>query len=265
MGFHLLAYSQATGGAVVDSDMTAATDGEFSQRNNHYIFTEPYRLLAAGVFGASVTRVNIQIPTLNAVGRFNIWPINLSATIPGHPVLAWYTAAMPDLPQNEELTVKNTSTALETDNVFLWVATRDWSANLPPGKLIIPVRFTAAPTIVAAAWSAQAAITFEQSLRGGTYAIVGGTLQGANILAWRINFPKYKLYGGRKLRPGFLANNAIGDKPEHRSEINPYHLGEWGRFFTFEQPSIEVFGTAAATPACEGRLWLVFLGEQDQT
>ena len=265
MGFALLAYSDTTGGSVTDHDMVAAVDSDFSQRNSHYIFTEKYRLMAACYLGASVTRVNVQVPTWNAISRFNLWPLNKSADVPSPPQVCWFRDMMPDIPTNEEFTVKNTSAASEVDDLFLWLATTDWSANIPPGKLVIPVRVTATITIVAHAWSALGALTFEQSLRGGTYAVVGAEFQGTHMTAFRVVFPKYKLYGGRKLRPGWIAQNAVGDLEEASMQINPYRLGEWGRFFTFEPPQLEIWGNTAGSTTIEGRLWLVFLGEQDQT
>lgn len=265
MGFALLGYQVATGGSVTDLDMTAIVDSDFSQRNSHYIFTEHYRLLAHAAFGANLTRLNVQVPTWNAIGRFNLWPFNKSADIPSPPQIGWLRQAMPDIPINEEYTVKVTDSASETPDYFMWLATQDWSANLPAYKLLIPVRVTATVTIVAHAWSALGALTFEQSLRGGTYAVCGAQFQGTHMTAFRLVFPKYRLYNGRKLRPGSLAQNAIGDLEESAIYNNPFVWGEWGRFFTFEQPQLEITGNTAGSTTIEGRLWLAYLGDTDMT
>lgn len=266
MGFGMLAYNVATGGSVTDFDMTAYTDSDFSQRNNHYIFTENYRLMAHGAFGANLTRLNVSVPQWNALSKFNLWPLTKSADIPSSPLLQWFPGAMPVIPQNEEYAVKVTDSASETPYYFMWIVTDNWNMNLPAYKLIIPVRVTASITIVANAWSLLGALTFEQSLRGGTYAVVGAQFQGTHMMAFRLVFPKYQLaYGKRKLRPGALAQNAIGDEPEQASYMNPYLFGEWGRFFTFEQPQLEILGNTAGATTIEGRLWLAYLGEQDLT
>src|SRR5205085_612211 len=53
---HLLAYDfvDAAGGGTL-TDSVAVADQSFSQRNGHYIFTEPYQLIASQVLGASAT------------------------------------------------------------------------------------------------------------------------------------------------------------------------------------------------------------------
>lgn len=267
MGFSLLNYTALTAGASVDLDMTALTDQDFSIRNGHYIFTEQYQLLAHSLHGVTVTRGNVQVPHWNAIGRLNIWPVNRLLLIPSPPQVAWLRQAPPWIPQNEEYTVKVTTTgAAEQDTYMMWVATNAFNANIPANQLIIPVRFTAAPTLVANAWSAAVALTMEQSLRGGTYAVVGAQVQCPSGLAFRLIFPKYKLaYGNRKLRPGWITQQSLGDLEEATMQINPFVFGEWGRFFTFEQPQIEFNGSTAGAQTAEGRLWLAYLGESDLT
>lgn len=258
--FHTLAYTLATGAAVVDADMTAATDPEISQRNSHYILTEPYQLLAAMVLGATVTRANIQVPTFNAITRFNIHPINAALTVASPPRVDNWTAYPPDLPTNEEITVKVTDTANEQATVLLWIGTKDWNRNIPRGMPPVPIfecRVTAAVTTIANAWSGLGQLTFEQSLRGGTYAVVGAEWILATIIAVRMVFPRTKMYMGRKLRPGVIATQAIGNIPMLTGEYGPMFWGEHGRFSTFEPPQVEAWSTAAAAVTIEGRLWLV--------
>lgn len=264
MGFHILAYSEATGGAVTDSDMTAVTDTEFSQRNSHYIFTEDYKLIGASIFGATITRANIQTSTLNAVTRHNIWPVNRAITTASPAQIDLWTYAPIPMPKNEELSIKVTDTASETDYAFLWLGTSDWNRNVPAGMAPIPVfecRVTVTPTSVAGAWTNSGTLTFEQNLRGGVYAVVGASCFRANGLAFRMVFPRNKLYHGRRLRPGTLINNALGDLMIPQTEYGPLFWGEWGRFSTFEPPTIDIFCSDAAATACEFRLWLVRISD----
>ena len=189
MGFAVLPYTFATGGSVTDADVAAVADPDFSTRNSHFIFTEQFRLAAAAVFAPNVSRVNVQVPTWNAIGRFNVWPLNKSANVPSPPQICWLRQQMPSIPTNEEVTIKATDTASEQLTVFLWIVTNDWTANLPSGKLMIPIRVTASPTLVTNGWSALNALTFEQSLRGGTYAVCGAQFVGSGLLLVRIIFP----------------------------------------------------------------------------
>jgi hypothetical protein len=260
--FHLLAYTFATGGAVTDSDSTAATDTEISQRNSHYIFTEDYNILAASGHGATMTRANIQTSTLNAVTRHNIFAINRAVTIatPGQ-IDQWTYAPIP-IPKNEEFQIKVTDTASEQATNFVWIGTTDWNRNIPAGMPPVPIfeaRVTATPTSVANTWTAPVAITFEQNLRGGIYAVVGAEGFRANGMAFRLVFPRNKMYHGRRLRPGTLFNQAVGDFRIPQTQFGPLFWGEWGRFSTFEPPTLEVFCNDAAATSCDMRLFLVRL------
>jgi hypothetical protein len=266
MPFTTLAYTLATGGAVTDSDMTAVSDAEISQRNSHYIFTEDYKLLAAAFFGATATRLNMQPPTWNAITRFNVWPPNRAVTVPSNPQLDWWDTYPAPIPQNEEFTLKVSDTANEQVTAFLWLGSGgNWNRNLPAGKPPVPIfecrlNFTT-PALVANAWSGLTTPTFEQSLRGGTYAVVGMEGQGAGILAARLVFPRAPMYKQRKMRPGFLMSQALGDVPMRHGIYDQFSFGEYGRFSTFEPPQIEYFANAAGAVAVEHRMWLVWLSD----
>ena len=104
-------------------------------------------------------------------------------------------------------------------------------------------------------------LSFSQSLRGGVYSVIGGFVQGTNSAAWRLIFPRNKMYRGRRLRPGGLIQNAIGDVLPNCIHPLAAAWGEKGRFHTFELPTIEVFGTAAASTTYQAFLILKYLGQ----
>lgn len=265
MSWTVLPYLLATGGAVVDTDMSAVADAEFSRRNNHYILTEDYNLGAAVAMGATITRARLNVPTFNAITLFNIWPVMLSsAKVLSPPRVAWLWPNPPRLPQNEELAIAVTDGASENAMAFLFPFTPGHTRNVPPNVALIPARFTAAVTQAANAWSAPVVLSMEQSLRGGTYSIVGCEVVCVNSALFRLIFPRSRLYKGRRLRPGFLCTDVIGDQPDLRMHLDPMYMGEWGRFHSFELPQIEVYGAAAAAGVTvEGRVWLAYLGESE--
>lgn len=262
MSWTVLPYEVATGGSVSDLDMTAVADPEFTTRNSHFIFTEPYNLAALVAMGATITRANVQVPTFNAFGRWNVWPVMLSsAKILSPPRVMWLPKPQPPVPTNEEFTIKVTDGASENAAAFVFLMTPQHNRNLPQTDLVIPVRCTATITQVANGWSAQSALVFEQTLRGGVYSILSAECVGVNSALFRLNFPRARAYHGRKMRPGWLCQDVIGDLPEARLHIDPYYMGEWGRFHTFEPPQVEVYGIAAsASVGFEFRLWLAYLG-----
>lgn len=267
-GWHLLAYNAAAAGInTVNLDFTAVTEPDFTSRNGHFILTDPYQLGGIMLVGASVIRGRLQIPTYNAIGEFSILSANRALQPTSNAQWDSLIGYTPQLPINEEIQVQvsnNLGAATEQENALLLLLATDWSRNLPQSSRmppIIPVRatFTVTPTINA--WSGPQAINLSQALRGGVYAVVGAVCQGTNAAAFRLIFPRYRLWHGRKLRPGWPVQNAIGDVVQ--TQIDPWviGMGEWGRFHTFELPQAEVLGTTAASTTYQLFLWLVFLGE----
>lgn len=263
--YHTLVYNlSAAAAGATNSDMTAATDTEMSVRNSHYIFTERYRMLAAALVGVSVIRGRIQVPKWNSVGEFVLFNANRALQPPSNPQWDDYRSIAPEIPTNEEFQVQasnNLAMMTEVENCVVQIADDSWTQNIDRGEQTMMIRATSAITTVANVWTGAQAITLSQSLRGGVYAIVGTAVQGTNAVAYRWIFPRNKLYHGRRLRPGGLMQTAIGD---NLSNNTPPWLMPWGvqgYFHTFELPSIELFGTAAATVTYQIFFMIVRLGE----
>lgn len=265
--FHLLTYdgniSNANG-----IDLTANVDGEFSQRNGHYLFSEQYNLIAGGVVGQNITETNLLSPTLNAITKFNLNPANVGAdTAPSPFLLDYYTHHPIPLPQNEEIQFQVNGSGADTIGGvgLLVIATPDWRRGvIPKGISPLPcfnMKFTCTPTLAARNWSTLQNMTFEQSLRGGTYAVCGMEVWGTNLLCGRIVFPQSPMYQGRRLRPGGVASNAYGAITPVVGDIGPFVWGTWGQFTTAELPFFEALGVGSATTAVTGYLRLVRLSE----
>lgn len=264
MGMALLAYTGTPGVNASSFDLTALADPNFSQRNGHYIFTEGYRLYCAAHLEASAVRANFSVPTWNAIGKPNIYPSNVSATVPSPPRVDVRALYPPRVPLNEEFqfqATNNLGTGTEQAWGIIQLITDDFSKGIPRGQIPIMVRATASFTPSANVWSGPQTITFEQSLRGGVYAIVGAEVQQSGAIAFRIVFPRYRLYHGRKLYPGWLCQQSLGDLIYPQELGGPLEWGEWGRFHTFEPPQLDLLNSAASAVTPEIRLWLVYLGE----
>lgn len=262
--FHLAGYFVAAGVADANVDMAARPDSVFSIRNNHFIFSEQYNLIAAAHLAASATDARLNVPSLNAISRHHIWPVNRSATPPSFPRIQDLRSNPIPIPVNEELAVEesnNLGAATEDTTAFLWLAPPSWNRNLPPSSKANPrlvLRATAAVARTADTWSGLGAITFEQTPRGGWYCVNGVYCQDVNCRAFRVFFPRNTLINGRILRPGALCSAALGDLEY------PYFkdgLGEWGRFHTFEPPQIEVYGDAAGASTQILMLDVTYLGD----
>jgi hypothetical protein len=163
---------------------------------------------------------------------------------------------------NEEFQMQQSISAASQGTAAIVIGTSDWNANIPRGRQRIRVKATASVASVSLAWTGANAFTLAASLRGGVYAVIGASCQCATYgLFFRLIFPRTKLYHGRKLRPGWLCNNALGDIDAAVVYTNPTHLGVWGYFHTFELPTFEFWGNAAHAATQILILDLVYLGE----
>lgn len=261
--FHLLAFSEAgIAAGAADADINAVVDDEITTRNNHFILTEQYNLLALTAIETSVTRSRLNVPTLNAIARHQIWPVFRSATVPDdHRWQDFRDMPMP-LPTNEEIAVEQTNdlgAATEVANAFAIIAPPTWNRNLDRGLQRITVRATGALAGVAQSWSSNGALTFAENLRSGWYCVNGVQCFDAGTLAFRFNFARPYTYRGRKLRPGNLAMEAIGNRPPLYSDGG---FGVWGYFHSFEPPQFQILANATAASTQEFRLDLTYLGER---
>lgn len=260
MSFHLAGYYSSLAAAAADSDISAIADPVISRRNNHYIFTEPYSVILAGYFAAGATRARYNVPTLNGIARMQLWPLERSVTIPDLPQLMDMRDYPMGLPQNEEIAIEGTNDAGAGDptTALLWLAPGGWTRNMPRGIQRMIIRFTASAAGIANTWSLDTAITFAENLKGGWYAVIGCQVFDAGVQAYRWNFPRSTVVNGRKLYPGGLATEAIGTSP---NEIFFGGLGEWGRFHSFEPPQLQILANATGASTQEGRLDVVYLGD----
>lgn len=256
--FHLAAYLENVA-AVTNSDINAVPDDVFQVRNSHLIISEPINLIARFAMGSSLTRARFGNVALTYRGIPHFFPPIDSATVPTRPEIENLIRSPIKLPLNEEITIEATTTAAGPQDVQfpLWLARPEWQPLEPNGEEIGWVRATVVIAAGAeAAWSNPVAITLERDLYNGVYAVVGAHVIAANAVAFRMDFRTQPCVGGRKFRPGGLVMNAIGDVPSH---LQGYGLGEWGRFSTFELPSIQTLDDSAGG-TYEVRLRLKYLG-----
>jgi hypothetical protein len=275
--FHLLMYNKNNSGPANNFDLNAATDPSFSIRNNHYILTEAYRFLYLSAWSAHITDARIVSPQINALcsDGFRIAGFNVAAGVGGAPTLydKWTDMQIP-VPQNEEIQFQASTGTAEQQWGAALIGTQDWNRNIPsvggvnPGTIqgmpIVLEATTASFTPTVNVWSADQALVFNSNPRGGVYIVIGAALQqAADTVAFRINFVRTKLYQGRKLFPGWFAQNVVGQFEDVITQVNRFHLGNWGAFHTFEPPLLAVFPSTSAAMTPILRLWCVYMGGQE--
>lgn len=264
LGYFNSANNQAAG---VVSDTPAIVDGNFSIRNNHFIFTEQYSLVATAALGATLTAAQLDSPTIDAFNPMQIYPTIASGIVPPtNPNVMDLRMNPIPIPLNEELQLKLAGGAggAEPDYGIIWLRASGPGAVdyvVPTPTLTNPrffALFTATLVLTAGVWSPFGGITFTNPLRGGAYQCNGAFLVCAHAVAYRINFVKSPMYAGRKLYPGGLVENAYGNQILRFGDA---WLGGQGRFNNFELPQMAVLGSTTETSATyTGYMDLSYLG-----
>jgi hypothetical protein len=268
MPFHVAAYTVNAGVNDVNVDTTAVTDSVFTTRNSHIIFTEQYQLIAAFWSGVSALRLRLNMPSLNAISRHQVYPINLSATIPTPPSIQDLREQPLMLPQNEEMAWEesgNLGAGNERENGLFFLQPIGDTYNRPAGLYEIWARFTFTIVVSANSWSGLNVLTASDGLKGGWYAVIGAQCVGASDLFFRIFFPRApytaRPQGFRQYRPGGICQNAFSGVPWEPQNGALGGLGTWGYFHSFELPQAEIFALAAGATTLELRMRLLYLGD----
>ena len=118
------------------------------------------------------------------------------------------------------------------------------------GMPMLTARFTAAVAAAAYAWR-NGAITFEQNLPVGQYAIMGMHVISDSGIAARL------VIGGQGARPGCIAYDDIEDISNQ--VFRNGNLGVWGTFHTHAPPTLDMFCRTTDTSQ-EGWLDLIKIG-----
>jgi hypothetical protein len=260
----LLAYNGNNAGPTSNFDLTALSDPDFSQRNGHYIFTEDYGIGYLFAQSLNMSDARLQAPTFSALNSdgFRITGFQKKAGLGGTPTLADRFVNYPVMmPKFEEIQAQASTTVAQQQWLLMSLLTSNWSKQIPQGPMIVMEGTTTAFTPTVNTWSGGQNISLTSNPRGGVYAVVRATCQfAADILAFRLIFPRAPMYRGRKLRPGWVAQNAVGDFDDAITQYDPFHLGVWGYFHTFELPQLEVLASTSAALTPIVRLWCVYLG-----
>jgi hypothetical protein len=249
--FHVAAFSQTTGAAIVNVALNAVQDQMLTLATaTTFLTPDKATVVAAFSTGVTLTRSRLNTPSLRQIGLPSLTPINVGATVPS-PANVFGAIDNPiDIPPVDPFGVDAVDTAIDTATVLLWLQYR--YQNVPAGKRY-RLRFTSTITGVINAW-AFGAITMDTVLPQGQYAVIGMDVVAANVLAARLIFAD----GGP--RPGCLARNTVG--AIMNMIFTNGSFGQWGTFNNANMPQLEILlGAGGASAAQEGFLDVVRLGD----
>lgn len=238
MPFSIVAWdeSQDTGGnltavaAVADPHITVQGDD---------VRIPDFAPALVGVYamGPTITRAQLQSPSLRRMLNYEVQPVDI--------------AAQPDPIKRHNLFVDSPIPLIPDESLNAFVAEGVAGAEreivlalLADGPLspisgeIFQVRVTGATTLVANAWT-NGALTFDQTLPVGEYAIVGAHFRSTGLLAFRFVAP------GVAWRPGATGCAAADDLDLPGQRRGGW--GEWLRFRNTTPPTCDWLSLSADT------------------
>lgn len=194
-------------------------------------------IVMAYFLGPNLTQARIVAPSLRDRGLPDIAPLDLG-TEPGSPTpLVDYRGRPLALDPNEQLNVQAAEDGVGATVMNAVLLLHDGNMQIPSGN-ILTIRATAAVTLTPGAWT-NGALTLDQNLRVGRYAVVGFRAQAAGLIAARLVFVGYPW------RPGCIGYDADGDLENPMFRMGG--LGVWGYFDSTIPPSVDYLSVSADT------------------
>lgn len=236
--FHLAAYSESqdTGGVLVpcaalaDPSMTVGGD-------NIQIPDYASMLMGAMGIGANINRAQLQSPSLRRTVNYEIFPLNANAEPLTPQAIAMFGEGPIQLDAGEQMQayVAEGAAGAEQETVLVWLSD---GPIQPIAGDIYSVRVTAAATLAAYGWT-NAALTFDQVLPVGRYAIVGAAFLSTGLLAFRF------LFQGQTPRPGGVGFDTFSEGPQFGQRFGGW--GSWGEFDSTTPPTVDFLSISADT------------------
>lgn len=231
---HLLVYT-ASIAQNVDVDVSALADSIFVIQNGHFLPQRDFNLIFAGAASANMNRARIISSSLRQYTTPYIRPVS-SAAGWGFPQRVYDLFATPLLLRAlEEIQVNAVQTGAAAEQVWIGLGLETQRTPRPPGQ-IFTMRGTSTTAAAANTWT-QIAVTWQDVLPAGLYALCGLEVSSANARFARA------ILEGQVWRPGSFSIQAVGNGNHERFKLGG--LGEWGRFNSWAMPNIEVVCSAA--------------------
>jgi len=188
--------------------------------------------------GADTTRAQLVSPSIRRRYPFEIVPVEVAAE-PADPVKMFPLFDNPiqldaDESLNAQAAENNASAGRST--VLVWLC--DGATSPITGAEIFTIRATNTSTLSTYAWT-NGALTFNDTLPAGDYALVGARASSAGLIAFRFVFSQYAW------RPGAIGMDSVGEVGAPIFRFGA--LGEWGQFSHNTPPTVDFLSLSADT------------------
>lgn len=247
--FHLCGYFESQDSAVLVPTAALADPSMTVSGDNISIPDYASMLIAAMGIGPNLTRAQLQSPALRRVLNYEIRPLNVGAE-PLSPVPIDLFVNSPiqlDIDEQMQAYMAEDAAGASAGTILVWLADK---AIEPVEGEIFTVRVTNASTLVANTWT-NGALTFDQVLPVGRYAIVGARFESAGLQAFRF------LFQGSTPRPGGVGCDAPADLEPKGQRFGGW--GVWGEFQSTNPPTVDFLSVSADTSQI-GTLDLIKVG-----
>ena len=253
--FHFACYDASIANGSVLVQVAAIADPVLAPSGSGFLVPGVInKLMRVAAFGTNLTRVQLTSASLRDYAPFDVGPVNVGTLIASPANFADFSDNPIPLATNEELDAfgVQSNAGAQRIGVGIWMCD---GPRRPVTQRAFTVHWTATATLSANAWSSTA-ITFDNGIPSGTFAIVGSRMISAGAV-----FHRWIPRGGPAYRPGGFAGQAQSFNPVDGSRWSDYveNWGEWLRFTNTTPPQVEVFSISADTTE-EGYLDLVQVG-----
>jgi hypothetical protein len=236
MTFHVSAWGASQGSTTL-ANIAGLADGVMQTSGNN-ITSFGSILLGLYAVGANMTRAQFTSATLRKLAPIEIEPFDAAAAPANPPTFNRFDKTNTPINPGEALQALTAASAAAQNTVVAFVA--DKVDAIPPGP-IFTTRATGTTTLVANAWT-NVALTYDQSLDVGTYAIVGMRARSAGGIAARIVFQN------QGARPGTIARTSASHE-DIAAGVDRWggYLGAYGTFVQTNPPSVDFLSSSADT------------------
>lgn len=250
--FNLVACYASVAQDAALTNLTPVTDPLVTIQNSRFIFPSNVEIGAVLVNVPDGSRARINTPSLRNIALPELYPAKITAENGTNPPLVGPMWGTLRIPQNDEFGIEVSRAGAGAADSFAGIWYAPGRTPAPQGP-IITMRATATIVLTVGTWVA-GALTFDQSLPYGRYAVVGMTAIVGDAMFARLAFP-----GQTQYRPGVPVVEAYG------SYVNPqvFRMGAFGLFGQFDstaQPLVEVLGHTAGSEAGVYLLDLIKIG-----
>lgn len=243
--FHTVAFSATMTSTNVGGLVTPVVDSTITINGNNLLIPDKinqvFGSFSQQTAASTVTKVQLQTPSLREVFYPSLTPNVLAATPDGVPtIFECFDNPIP-LVTNEGLNLYSDASMAAPSGTYGGIVFLSDGPRTPVQKSkIYTMRATTAITLVANTW-VNGSFTFDQTLPVGNYDVVGMRAQGTGLLAARLVF----VGPSATTRPGCPGN--VSGATMDFIAFRQGRLGVWGTFNNITPPSVDCIGATGTT------------------